>query len=76
LAGISLQAGARSTLASLWNLDDASGAYFVSQFYQALAQPHTTKAEALRQAQRSLLSHPNYRHPIYWAAYVMVGNWL
>ncbi|WP_039727672.1 CHAT domain-containing protein [Leptolyngbya iicbica] len=76
LAGISLQAGARSTLASLWNLDDASGAYFVSQFYQALAQPYTTKAEALRQAQRSLLNHPDYRHPIYWAAYVMVGNWL
>jgi CHAT domain-containing protein len=76
LAGISLQAGARSTLASLWNLDDASGAYFVSQFYQALAQPHTTKAEALRQAQRSLLNNPNYRHPIYWASYVMVGNWL
>jgi len=76
LAGISLQAGARSTLASLWNLDDSSGAYFASQFYRALAQPHITKAEALRQAQRSLLSNPNYRHPIYWAAYVMVGNWL
>ena len=76
LAGISLEAGARSTLASLWNLDDASGAYFVSQFYQALAQPQTTKAEALRQAQRSLLQNPNYRHPTYWSAYVLVGNWL
>ncbi|MGB3493279.1 MAG: CHAT domain-containing protein [Elainellaceae cyanobacterium] len=76
LAGISLQSGARSTLASLWNLDDASGAYFVSQFYQALAQPHTTKAAALRQAQRSLLNNPNYRHPTYWSAYVLVGNWL
>ena len=76
LAGLSLQAGARSTLASLWNLDDASGAYFVRQFYQALAQPGTTKAEALRQAQTALLQHPDYRHPIYWSAYVLVGNWL
>ncbi|MGB6013748.1 MAG: CHAT domain-containing protein, partial [Nodosilinea sp.] len=76
LAGISLQAGARSTLASLWNLDDASGAYFVSQFYQALAQPQTTKATALRQAQLALLNHPDYRHPTYWSAYVLVGNWL
>jgi CHAT domain-containing protein/uncharacterized protein HemY len=76
LAGFSLQAGARSTLASLWHLDDASGADFVGQFYQALAQPNTTKAEALRQAQRSLLHNPNYRHPTYWAAYVLVGNWL
>ncbi|MFH7243778.1 MAG: CHAT domain-containing protein [Spirulina sp.] len=76
LAGLSLQAGARSTLASLWNLDDASGAYFIRQFYQALAQPGATKAKALRQAQRSLLQHPDYRHPIYWSAYVLVGNWL
>jgi CHAT domain-containing protein len=76
LAGLSLQAGARSTLASLWNLDDASGAYFISQFYRALAQPGTTKAEALRQAQTTLLKHPDYRHPIYWSAYVLVGNWL
>ncbi|MBD2110060.1 CHAT domain-containing protein [Nodosilinea sp. FACHB-13] len=76
LAGISLQAGARSTLASLWNLDDASGAYFVSQFYQALAQPQATKAAALRQAQLALLNHPDYRHPAYWSAYVLVGNWL
>ncbi|WP_052049855.1 CHAT domain-containing protein [Leptolyngbya sp. KIOST-1] len=76
LAGLSLQAGARSTLASLWNLDDASGAYFIRQFYQALAQPGTTKAEALRQAQLALLQHPDYRHPIYWSAYVLVGNWL
>ncbi len=76
LAGISLQAGARSTLASLWNLDDASGAYFVGQFYQALAQPQATKAAALRQAQLALLNHPDYRHPTYWSAYVLVGNWL
>ena len=76
LAGISLQSGARSTLASLWNLDDASGAYFMSQFYQALAQPSTTKAEALQQAQRSLIANLNYRHPTYWSAYVLIGNWL
>jgi hypothetical protein len=51
-------------------------AYFVNQFYQALTQPHTTKATALRQAQRSFLNHPNYRHPIYWSAYVLVGDGL
>jgi len=76
LAGVALQSGTRSTLASLWNLDDASGATFVEQFYQALAQPDTTKAEALRQAQLTLLQNPNYRHPTYWAAYVLLGNWL
>ncbi|MEM9164266.1 MAG: CHAT domain-containing protein, partial [Cyanobacteria bacterium P01_F01_bin.4] len=55
---------------------DASGAAFIDQFYQALAQTKTSKAEALRQAQLALLRDPNYRHPTYWSAYVLVGNWL
>ncbi|MEL6130685.1 MAG: CHAT domain-containing protein, partial [Cyanobacteria bacterium J06628_4] len=76
LAGVALQSGTRSTLASLWNLDDVSGAVFIQQFYRSLAQPQTTKAVALQQAQLALLQDANYRHPTYWAAYVLVGNWL
>ncbi|MBE9064621.1 CHAT domain-containing protein [cf. Phormidesmis sp. LEGE 11477] len=76
LAGVALQSGTRSTLASLWNLDDASGAVFVQAFYRAIAPANITKADALRSAQLTLLKDPNYRHPIYWAAYVLVGNWL
>jgi len=76
LAGVAIQAGARSTLASLWSLDDESGARLVGQFYKELATKQVTKAEALRQAQLSLLKDPDYRHPIHWAAYVLLGNWL
>lgn len=76
LAGVAVQAGARSTLASLWSLDDESGAQFIGQFYRALSSNNTSKAEALRQAQLSLLRDPNFRHPRYWAPYVLVGNWL
>ncbi|MHC5747256.1 MAG: CHAT domain-containing protein [Nostoc sp.] len=76
LAGMAIQAGARSTLASLWSLDDESGARLIGQFYKELATKQVTKAEALRQAQLSLLKDPDYRHPIHWAAYVLLGNWL
>jgi CHAT domain-containing protein len=76
LAGVAVQAGARSTLASLWSLDDESGAQFIGQFYRALSNRNLSKAEALRQAQLSLLRDPNFRHPRYWAPYVLVGNWL
>jgi CHAT domain-containing protein len=76
LAGIAVQAGARSTLASLWSLDDESGAQLMGQFYRVLANTKVSKAEALRQAQLSLLKDPNFRHPRYWAPYVLVGNWL
>ncbi|NJM95332.1 MAG: CHAT domain-containing protein [Acaryochloridaceae cyanobacterium CSU_5_19] len=74
LAGVSVQAGARSTLASLWQIDDESSSALISHFYQHLAKQHLTKAQALRQAQRDLMTHPDYRHPAHWAAFVLVGN--
>jgi len=76
LAGVAVRAGARSTIASLWNLDDASGALLVGNLYDQLVNPDTSKAEALRQAQLTLLNNPDYRAPYFWAALVLVGNWL
>lgn len=76
IAGVVVRAGARSTLASLWNVNDASTAFLMSQFYRVIASRQTTKAEALRQAQLALLKHPQYDRPLFWAPYVLVGNWL
>jgi CHAT domain-containing protein len=75
MAGVAVRAGARSTIASLWNLDDDSGAALMDQFYQALVQP-VSKAEALRRAQIALLENPRYAAPRFWAPYVLLGNWL
>jgi len=33
------------------------------------------KGEALRRAQLSLLHDPRYRHPYYWAPFVLYGVW-
>lgn len=76
IAGVAFQAGARSTIASLWNLDDESTAVLMSQFYQELANKKLTKAEALRRAQLALLQSSKYKRPMYWAPYVLLGNWL
>lgn len=76
LAGAAVRAGARSTVASLWQIDDESTALLVGEFYKQLKTSNTTKAEALRRAQLKLLKHPNYGAPSYWSAYVMIGNWL
>jgi CHAT domain-containing protein len=46
---------AKAVIASLWNVDDASTSLLMQQFYQNLATGKMTKAEALRQAQLSLL---------------------
>jgi CHAT domain-containing protein len=77
LAGAAVRAGARSTLASLWNIGDRSTAILMGEFYKELANARVTKAEALRRAQLVLLKqYPNYSRPGYWAAYVLIGNWL
>ncbi|WP_322648128.1 CHAT domain-containing protein [Nostoc sp. ChiVER01] len=74
LAGIAVRAGARSTLATLWTVDDESTAEFMSQFYQELENNKVTKAEALRRAQLKVLT--DYEIPYFWAPYILVGNWL
>lgn len=76
LAGAAVRAGARSTVASLWQIDDESTALLVGEFYKELKGSNISKAEALRRAQLKLLQHPNYNAPSYWSAYVMIGNWL
>ncbi len=76
LAGVAIKAGARSTLASLWNINDDSTAFFISKFYSQLTTGKTTKSEALRQAQIKMLKSDNYSRPSQWAPYVLVGNWL
>lgn len=75
LAGVAVRSGARSTLASLWKVDDKSTAILMGKFYEELAKnPNITKSEALRRAQQHVLKIKV--HPFYWAPYVLVGNWL
>ncbi|NEO36248.1 MAG: CHAT domain-containing protein [Moorea sp. SIOASIH] len=76
LAGVAVRSGARSTIASLWSVDDLSTAELMTYFYQRLAKGNVTKAEALRQAQQELLQTPEFNHPFYWSAFILLGNWL
>lgn len=76
LAGVAVRAGARSTLATLWRVNDEATAFLMGEFYQELAKTTVTKAEALRRAQVALLRNPRYQRPHFWAPYVLVGNWL
>lgn len=76
LAGFAVRSGARSTLATLWSVQDQSTAELMKLFYGQLLQRHAGRAEALRQAQLQLLQQPGpYSHPYYWAPFVLVGNW-
>ncbi|MDY6937658.1 MAG: CHAT domain-containing protein [Cyanobacteriota bacterium] len=77
LAGLAVRSGARSTLASLWAVRDESTAQLMKEFYQQLReQPGIGRAEALRKAQLSLISQPDFNHPFFWSPFVLIGNWL
>lgn len=77
LAGIAVKAGARSVLASLWFVGDRASSLLAASFYENLAErPVPTKAEALQRAQLELIRDFRYRHPAYWAPFIMIGNWL
>jgi CHAT domain-containing protein len=73
LAGVAVRAGARSTLASLWSVDDPATADFMSEFYRQI-KTGVTKAQALQSAQLAIFAKED--NPYYWAPYVLLGNWL
>ena len=67
-----LIAGASRVVASLWPVDDAVTAGFMTHFYGALRRGEAP-ARALADAQRAVRQdHP---HPLYWAAFTLYGGW-
>jgi CHAT domain-containing protein len=77
LAGVAIKAGARSALASLWFLDDQASSQLVTEFYKQLHDDSVAStAVALQRAQIKFLENPEYNHPAYWAAFLLLNNWL
>jgi len=68
-------AGVPTTVASQWNVDSASTTSLMIDFHRRLtSRSRVTKAEALRQAELGLLRSERYRHPFFWAGFVMIGD--
>ncbi|MEA5618381.1 CHAT domain-containing protein [Cronbergia sp. UHCC 0137] len=76
LAGLAVKSGAHSTVATLWPVKDKAAEMLMTDFYKQLLQPKITKAQALRQAQINLIRQTDFRDPFFWAAFVLVGNWI
>jgi CHAT domain-containing protein/Tfp pilus assembly protein PilF len=69
-------AGARSTLLSLWKVDDTATAAFMESFYSRL-KAGVGRSDALAATQAEFRKHPipAWRNPYYWAAWQLVGDW-
>ncbi len=69
-----LAAGARSTVTTLWRVDDGATAELMRVFYYHLRRG-VPRAEALRQAKLSFIdSGSPLAKPHYWAAFVLTGD--
>ena len=70
-----MYAGARSVVASLWDVSDAATATLMTRFYRRLLVDGFTPSAALRDAQRSMAQEPRWRAPYYWSGFVLQGEW-
>lgn len=67
-------AGAKSIVTTLWSIDDKSSLEIMVNFYSNL-EDGDRKDFALRKAKIDFINNNSRRaHPIYWAAYIPIGN--
>jgi CHAT domain-containing protein len=69
-------AGAQSTVATLWLVEDEAQSKLMGAFYAALKEGKN-KADALRTAQLSLLNSREIsnRNPFLWGSPILLGSW-
>ena len=72
LAGVAIQAGVSTALASLWSISDSKTPEIIEQFYIGLKNDQLSKAQALQKAQVNLIAKGN--HPGFWASFIIIGN--
>jgi CHAT domain-containing protein len=76
LAHAFFSAGAPTVIGSLWEVNDESAASLMSEFHRLWRGSKLNTGEALRQAQLGFLRSANerWRHPFYWAAFLVSGD--
>ncbi|QFS47094.1 CHAT domain-containing tetratricopeptide repeat protein [Nostoc sphaeroides] len=75
-----MYAGAARVTVSLWNVNDQSTKELMIGFYKQILEQKKSPAAALNVAQRQMwqgkdLQNPEWKHPRYWAAFTLQGEW-
>lgn len=75
LAKAFFYAGSRSLLVSNWPVASAATQVLVTDTVSTYAKtPSMGKAEAIKQAMGRMMENPEYAHPFYWGAFIVVGE--
>ena len=76
------KAGAKASIASLWTVSDGGTQLLMQAFYENLRKGNPSLSTSLRDAQLSMIhrpiknGEPNFDHPYFWSAFVLIGNGL
>lgn len=75
-----MYAGAARVTVSLWKVNDKSTKELMIAFYKQILEQKKSPAAALNFAQRQMwqrkdLQNPAWKHPRYWAAFTLQGEW-
>jgi CHAT domain-containing protein/Tfp pilus assembly protein PilF len=65
--------GASSVLMSLWAVNDEATCQLMERFYHHLKSSESSAA-ALREAKLEMIYSPVFRHPFYWAGFIINGK--
>jgi CHAT domain-containing protein/tetratricopeptide (TPR) repeat protein len=69
-----MYAGARSVVASLWQVDDAATAELMAHFYREMLVKGATPSGALRAAKVAMWQQEGRSAPYFWAAFILQGD--
>jgi CHAT domain-containing protein len=64
----------RTQVVSQWKVDSAATSVLMRNFHRNVRNDSTKAASALQKTIMSMLKTPQYRHPFYWAGFVVLGD--
>jgi CHAT domain-containing protein len=70
-----MYAGAKSVVASLWQVDDVATSELMAEFYKQMFTNKLKPAAALQAAQLKISKDKRWRSPYYWAGFFLQGEW-
>jgi len=74
LGGIALRIGVKCAIATLWPINDIVAALMTKEFYNKIYSSHgITNIKALQYTKKQFIKMNRYKHPHYWASYIMIG---
>jgi CHAT domain-containing protein len=73
-SGLAVKSNVLSAIGSLWSINDDATMEFMRLFYDGLAESNN-KSLAMRKAQVAMIKNKEFRHPFFWAPFILIGDW-